>query len=327
MIQKSYFWLERRFPTSIKRIIPERWRIWLGYQIKIVRDRSAGYFAQLYHPLVLPHQTTEAEIYAYLEQFYIETDGYTEERKRYLREAFKRFLYTLALVPDGSGELLEIGANPYFMTLLLARFRNYQVQLINYFGAEHPDAATQVLVGEAGQRKEMAFANVDVEREVLPFSAETISTVLLCEVIEHFAHDPQHALLEINRVLQPGGTLILTTPNVARLENVARLLKGHNLYDPYSGHGPAGRHNREYTVAELRQLLEHVGFEVEQIFTSDVYDNHTNHIFHHTQFNHLLTARQGELGQYIFVKAVKRHGGQKRRPRWLYRHYLDSELI
>ena len=78
--------------------------------------------------------------------------------------------------------------------------------------------------------------------------------VLFCEIIEHLLMNPLHALREIHRVLEPGGLLVLTTPNVARLGNVLRWSRGDNIYDPYSGFGPYGRHNREYTLHELDRL-------------------------------------------------------------------------
>jgi hypothetical protein len=39
----------------------------------------------------------------------------------YINEAPRRFLYTMCLVPDKPGKLLELGANPYFFTLLLIK--------------------------------------------------------------------------------------------------------------------------------------------------------------------------------------------------------------
>src|SRR5262249_31358454 len=46
----------------------------------------------------------------------------------------------------------------------------------------------------------------------LPFRSETFDLVLLLEVIEHLPDIP-HSLREIARVLKPGGTAIVTTPN------------------------------------------------------------------------------------------------------------------
>ncbi len=52
---------------------------------------------------------------------------------------------------------------------------------------------------------------------------EYFSTVLCCELIEHLLHDPMHLMSEVNRILKPGGHLVLTTPNIAGL----RAICGH----------------------------------------------------------------------------------------------------
>ena len=46
----------------------------------------------------------------------------------------------------------------------------------------------------------------------LPFEDERFETILMTEVIEHL-DDPERALSEVNRVLQPGGMFLVTTPN------------------------------------------------------------------------------------------------------------------
>jgi SAM-dependent methyltransferase len=74
---------------------------------------------------------------------------------------------------------------------------------------------------------------------------------------------------EVNRILKPGGYLVLTTPNIAALRGVAAVLQGyhpgffHAYIRPAAGDEEAdARHNREYTPREIHQLLENSGFEV-----------------------------------------------------------------
>jgi SAM-dependent methyltransferase len=52
----------------------------------------------------------------------------------------------------------------------------------------------------------------------LPYAAESFDIVLLVEVIEHLENH-QVAIAEVARVLKPGGVLILTTPNIMRLNS------------------------------------------------------------------------------------------------------------
>jgi hypothetical protein len=85
-------------------------------------------------------------------------------------------------------------------------------------------------------------------------------------------------LLEINRVLEDGGTLVLTTPNVASFGALARILKeGMNPQLHAKFADPRGEyaatefpHVREYTPKELREAVESAGFEVENMFTEEI---------------------------------------------------------
>lgn len=299
----------------------------MGYRVKVAWRRPAAGRAPLppiRHPLALPAGETAASIAVFLAGYHIQEDGPSAEREQYLRLALRRFLYTLQLVPEGTGELLEIGANPYFISLLLRRYRGWSPTFVNYFGPAYGDHAHQTLVGPDGEMVPVPFDNVDVEAAPLPYADGRFQVVLLCEVLEHFTDDPCWPLIEIRRVLAPGGTLVLTTPNAASLINVARLAAGENVHDAYSAYGPHGRHNREYTAPEVRRLLREQGFGVEELFTSDVHPDPAPRL-PSAWVAALRRERPGTLGQYIFVRARARartngHLGP-RRPPWLYRSY------
>ena len=65
-------------------------------------------------------------------------------------------------------------------------------------------------------------------REPLPYDDASFDVVLLVEVVEHLS-DHQAALGELARILKPGGALILTTPNVMRLNSrVHFMLSGYH---------------------------------------------------------------------------------------------------
>ena len=322
-----YQLLERKTPQRLKQIIPERSRIWLGYQIKSRFSPPEPLHIDLaHHPLALPPGETEASVRHYLASYWMEDGSGKDELPIYLEEAFSRFLYTLELVPDDTGRLLEIGASPYLMTRLLRKFGRYKLSMVNYFGEGYEQATREAMVSD-NDRMVMEFTSANIERDTLPFEDESFDIVLLCEVLEHFTNDPLRALRQLHRVLKTGGHLVLTTPNVARLVNVARLINGRNPYDPYSGFGPYGRHNREYTRQEVIQLLEYLGFQIEQIFTSDVHANDAHLYGDPAGFVHLVEHRRDDLGQYIFVAATKTKATPApKRPRWLYRSYPAEEL-
>jgi 2-polyprenyl-3-methyl-5-hydroxy-6-metoxy-1,4-benzoquinol methylase len=100
-----------------------------------------------------------------------------------------------------------------------------------------------------------------------PISDRSFDVVILAEVLEHLRVSPMRVLLEIRRILRPGGAVLVTTPNMARLTNVLRLLLGRNVVEalPDDDTNLAHitdevAHLREYTMAELRALMARAGY-------------------------------------------------------------------
>lgn len=190
--------------------------------------------------------------------------------------------------------------------------------------------AVDYLELNSGEKKSESFKfqHFNIENDQFPYPGGEFDLVIFAEIIEHLLNDPCKVLREIKRILKPNGTLILTTPNVARLENVTRLISGTNLYDPYSGYGPYGRHNREYNRHELDQLLRFEGYEPTVCFTADVHANNAQAFCSVEKIAELLRFREHDLGQYIFVKATAKPKIQStQRPSWLYRSYPEGELV
>lgn len=214
--------------------------------------------------LVLPLADPQ-QIKDYLLSFDV-YQGASQERIFYVNEALRRFLLTVEMTPktqEPGDKLLELGASPYFLTLLLSSQRSYEIELANYFGDSHPSEATQKVKSTSRNVEfEFHYRNFNVERDLFPYPDDEFQIVLCCEIIEHLTQDPTAMLAEIHRVLKPGGYLLLTTPNILNLRYLLALVRGHNFLHPYSGYGVYGRHQREYTLAELTDLVSGCGFEV-----------------------------------------------------------------
>jgi SAM-dependent methyltransferase len=191
------------------------------------------------------------------------------EARDYITMHWRRFLRTLEVIPEGSGRLLEIGAAPFCMTLLLLARCRHRVEVVNY-GSPGTIWLSSATLGE---HYEIPCAGINVECEPFPYPDAHFDVVLCAEVIEHLTFCPSWMLYEIHRILRPGGTLVLTTPNAMRLfyryANARNIFHGLHIADPFSGYGPYGRHNREFTPGELRLLIEGTGFTVA---TFDVLD-------------------------------------------------------
>lgn len=283
-------------------------------------------------PLPVPQGYQAADILDRLVSISIDGSA-AGELKAYANGDFERFLRTLALVPeDARGRLLEVGANPYFTTLLLRWFRpRLELELLNYFGPA-ADSVQEVVVRNLQGETEtvpFAFRNLNIESETLPYPDGHFDHIVFCEVLEHLTNDPLRSILELKRVLKVGGHMVLTTPNAARLENVIAFIEGRNIYDPYSAYGPYGRHNREYTRHELHLLMEHAGFEVEESYTGNVHGDIPNGPAPAAKINAVLRCqrhRDRDLGQYFFTRWRNVGAADPRLPRWLYRSYPETSM-
>jgi SAM-dependent methyltransferase len=101
----------------------------------------------------------------------------------------------------------------------------------------------------------------------LPLGSGTMDIVIMSELIEHLV-DTDAALAEVRRVLKPGGTLLLSTPNLAAWYNRALLVLGvQPIFSEVSLRGIHGRpgklvvgHLRVFTRRALVELLAANGF-------------------------------------------------------------------
>ena len=247
----------------------------------------------------------------------------------YLGESICRFLYTWSLARGETGTCLELGANPYFTTYLLDEHTDLDLTLANYFG-EAGETTQSLSYVPAGRSKRVEVkrhcALFNVEEDEFPFPDDSFDVVLFCEMLEHLLMNPLATLAQIRRVLKPSGLMILTTPNVARIENATAMVEGKNVYGPYSGFGPYGRHNREYTQHELHRLMEFAGFEVERSFTADGHKRQVELLPRYGDVAPLLRSRS-DLGQYMFLRARATGTPHEGLPSFLYASYPEGTIV
>lgn len=89
----------------------------------------------------------------------------------------------------------------------------------------------------------------------LPIADASVDCVLFLEVIEHLS-EPERALVEIGRVLRPGGRVIIIFPNDVMFK-IARILTGmirEAFYDP--------GHVMQWTPGKVRRSLHSLGFSM-----------------------------------------------------------------
>ena len=145
-----------------------------------------------------------------------------------------------SLVPHATGMLLDVGVSegPYRAL--------FEPHVEHYVGLEYPPS----ILDKQPELWEM-LARVKVLVQVfgdgahLPVRDGSVDTVLSTEVLEHVP-DPQALVVEMARVLRPGGKLLLTVPFIQPL---------HELPSDFY----------RFTPSSLRLFVESAGLEVESI--------------------------------------------------------------
>lgn len=199
--------------------------------------------------------------------------------KPYVDDAMARFFRTIDLLEgETAGKVLEIGGNPYLLTILLKKLYDFDITLTNFFSINIYDKEVksgQQIVRSSlfGEEYIIDYQTLNVELSDYPYLNETFDTILFCEVLEHIVVDPLKCFGKLRMCLRPGGQLVLTTPNAVRLINFAHMLAGKNFFDRYHPqNGVYGRHNREFTLSEVTMLLESEGFKIKIAKTLDRYN-------------------------------------------------------
>jgi len=174
-----------------------------------------------------------------------------------------RLRVTMSLLGDPPpARVLEIGTG--YLTLAVALRRMFAAARIT--GVEHPGRA-YVFASAYGKRlaqETIPLVATDLTAGGLPFRDSGFDAVLFAEVIEHLPPNTvPGVLVDIARVLAPGGRLVLTTPNLASWTNRELLMRGHSpQQSPARAIDGTFGHLRLYTMAELVSLLEGAGLHV-----------------------------------------------------------------
>ncbi len=152
-------------------------------------------------------------------------------------------------LPASGARILDVGcADGYLLAPFCAHHQITGVDVSNQFAA-HALKAGFV----AHQIKDLSADRLDLEDQ-------SFDAVFCGQTIEHVI-DSDWLLSELNRILKPGGSLMITTPNVRSVHSLVRWLMNES---PAFGAKYRSGHVRDWTTRLLRRAIENNGFEVER---------------------------------------------------------------
>ncbi len=247
--------------------------------------------------------------------------------KAYIETHLTRFEKTLAITPPGGPEdrILEMGSYLQITPALKTRLGYGEVRGCYYGPAGKVDVHERSVQSIDGEQFHCTLELFDAEKDRFPYDDGYFSTVLCCELVEHLTEDPMHMMEEINRILRPGGHLVLTTPNIGSLRAIAAILSGYHpgFFPAYirprgEGEEPEARHNREYTAREITLLFYYAGFEITLLETGPFRNEPKPE---HEWVKHLLDRYEQPAdlrGDGIYAVGRKTGPVRERYPAWLY---------
>lgn len=243
----------------------------------------------------------------------------------YVSQHLRRFVSTLQRIPPAqrsTDRFLELGSLSHIAPAIKKYCGYGEVHCADFWESEEKvsrETVTQkiVLSGAKAESHVFELRNFNVERDAFPYPDEHFHVVLCCELIEHLQSDPMHMLWECNRVLEPGGWLLLTTPNIAGCRAIEGLLVGCAPYllSQYNVRQIVDQHNREYAPYEIGVALSAAGFSVVELETEDVWSRSNPAILELLRQVHITTELRGDN---IFALARKSGPPIERHPKELY---------
>ena len=195
--------------------------------------------------------------------------------RSYLQNHKNRIALDLEIIKnntDSKSSLLEFGSIPLLLTASLVKY-NYRLS-----GCDIAPERYRSAIDRLG----ITMVKCNIEMEPLPFNSDTFDGVIFNELFEHLRINLIFTMQEVCRVMKPGATLLLSTPNLRSLNGLLNfVLKNRsyscagNVFDEYSKLETLGHmgHVREYTIKEINEFLGNLGLTVTQLIYRGRYDN------------------------------------------------------
>jgi ubiquinone/menaquinone biosynthesis C-methylase UbiE len=167
-----------------------------------------------------------------------------------------------ALLPSTGGRLIEVGAG---FGRLAAEYAGYDEVVLLDASAVHVAAAREALGGDP------RFSIVSGDAYALPYPDASFDAAVCIRVLHHF-EDPGPALIEIGRVVRPGGVLVLEFANKRNLKSIARRMLGRQCWSPFGPGSVAYKpFHFDHAPLSVRRSLRRSGFTIESLRAASLF--------------------------------------------------------
>ncbi len=162
------------------------------------------------------------------------------------------------LLPAGGRHLLELGAGAGRNTL---RYTGYEkITLLDYSRTQLLQAQTRL--GDSGRYRYVA---ADIYR--LPFVDGVFDGATMIRTLHHMAQ-PEQALAQVRRVLEPRATFLLEYANKRNIKSILRHALGKQMWSPFTREAveyiPL---NFDFHPAAIKEWMNNAGFTIQRTLT------------------------------------------------------------
>jgi SAM-dependent methyltransferase len=240
--------------------------------------------------------------------------------RAYATTHMRRFIHTLHRIPppqSAEDRLLELGSRLSLAPAIKKFCRYTEIRGADFWESGEKMVYKTVKSQDGTETNKFELHNFNVECDRFPWPDDHFRVALCCELLEHLRSDPLHMLWECNRVLSPGGFLLLTTPNIASARSIEAALIGcaPYIFPQYVRKTPIDQHRREYAPYEVGVALAAAGFTVVELETEDVWLRSNPAIIELLKEINLTTENRGDN---LFALARKTSAPVERYPKELY---------
>lgn len=137
--------------------------------------------------------------------------------RRAMREAYAKATREIAFALEAGGQVLDCGAGSAWMYPIICE--RIPIPRSDYFGLDWDEGSVA-----AGRRSGLDIRQADLNQGI-PFEDRRFSCVFAVSILEHLLNGCRF-MRECHRLLRPGGTLVLLTPNISTYFTAALILMG-----------------------------------------------------------------------------------------------------